>query len=134
MNSQSKLKGRNLIARKVKTMTNREFLNTIIEANINDDLTTFATNALSKLDERNAKRASVPSKTAVANAPIKEAIVNFLRAEENRWASASEVGEAVEITTQKASALLRQLVADEAVESQEQKVPKKGRVKVYHAK
>ena len=131
MNSQQKLKGRHLIARKVTTMTNREFLQTIVSANINTEVTDFATEALRKLDERNAKRASSPSKTAVANEPIKQAIVAHFAENHDLWMTASEVGQMNEITTQKASALLRQLVEGGVLKSQETKVTGKGKVKTY---
>lgn len=134
MNSQLKLKGRNLIARKVKTMTNREFYNTIINHEITEDTITFAIEALAKLDARNSKRASTPSKTAVANAPVKESIAEFLRANPEQWYTSPEVGTAMELTTQKAGALLRQMVADEVVEVEDRKIPHKGMMKVYRIK
>lgn len=111
-------------------MTNREFLNTIINANISDEITTQAQDMLAKIDARNAKRASQPSKMAVANAPLKEAIVN-LYSEEVKNLTATEVGTRLGITTQKASALLRQLTEDSVLTSEEVKVPKKGKVKSY---
>ncbi len=110
-------------------MTNREFLNAIVSANISDELTAFATESLSKLDARNEKRASKPSKTAIANEPIKASIMEFVKA--HGAVTATEVGAGVEITTQKASALLRQLVADGALKSGSVKMPKKGEVKSY---
>lgn len=45
-------------------MTNREFFNAIINANVNDELTAHATAELAKLDKRNAQRSSKPSKTS----------------------------------------------------------------------
>lgn len=109
-------------------MTNREFLNTIINANLSDEITTRAQEMLAQMDARNAKRASTPSKTAVANAPLKKAIVNLV-SEKNM--TAPEVGVALEISTQKASALLRQLCEDGVLASEEIKVPKKGKMKSY---
>ena len=124
-----KLKGRNLIARKrYNMMTTREFLNTIIEANLSEEATEKATALLAQIDKRNEKRASTPSKTAVANAPVKASIVAMLGSEPK---TAAEVGAALEITTQKASALLRQLVEDGTIVASEVKIPKKGKVKGY---
>lgn len=110
-------------------MTNREFLNAIVSANISEELTTFATESLAKLDARNEKRASKPSKTALANEPIKASIVEFVKA--HGAVTASEVGAGVEITTQKASALLRQLAESGVVKASTVKVAKKGEVKSY---
>ena len=111
-------------------MTTREFLNAVISANISDELTEKAQALIAQADARNAKRASTPSKTAVANAPIKTAILT-LYTDEVKSLTATEVGEHLGITTQKASALLRQLVESGTLTSEEIKVPKKGKVKSY---
>lgn len=109
-------------------MTTREFLNAVIEANISDELNDQAKAMVAALDKRNAKRASTPSKTAIANAPLKQAIVKLI-SEKNM--TAPEVGVALEVSTQKASALLRQLCEDGVLTSEEIKVPKKGKMKSY---
>lgn len=106
-------------------MTNREFYNAVITANINKDMTDFAKESLKKLDERNAKRASKPSKTAVANEPIKKLIIEKLTTTPK---TASLIATEVGITTQKASALLRQIEGLVVVDI---KVPKKGTQKGY---
>ena len=111
-------------------MTNREFLNAVINAEISDELTAQAQDMLAKLDARNAKRAATPSKTAVANEPIKTKIVELL-SDATEMMTASQVGESLEISTQKASALLRQLAEAGTVISEEIKVPKKGKQKGY---
>ncbi len=110
-------------------MTKREFLNAVIEANVNDELSAFAVAEIEKLDKRNQAKSSKPSKTAIANEPIKEAIVATLT--EKGGLTASEIGVALEITTQKASALCRQLVENGKLTATEVKVPKKGKVKAY---
>lgn len=110
-------------------MTNREFFNAIVSANVSDELTAFAQEAIAKLDKRNEARSSKPSKVALANAPVKEAIVAFLAEHTN--AVASDIATGCEITTQKASALCRQLVEDGMLTSEEVKMPKRGKVKAY---
>ena len=110
-------------------MTAREFLNSVISANISEELTAYAKDAIVKLDERNAKRASKPSKTAVANEPIKVQILDYLA--DKGATTSTEVGGAIGITTQKASALLRQMTENGVLASEEVKVPKKGKVKAY---
>ena len=106
-------------------MTNREFYTAIVNSNVSDELKTFATDAIAKLDARNAKRASKPSKKSLENEPIKAKILEVLSTEPK---VASEVAELVGISTQKASALLRQI---EGLEVSEVKVPKKGKMKGY---
>lgn len=110
-------------------LTTREFLNIVISANISDEATEKAQTLLAQADARNAKRASTPSKTAIANAPIKASIVALF--DEDTHLTASEVGTRLELTVQKASALLRQMVENGTLVAEEIKVPKKGKVKSY---
>lgn len=110
-------------------MTNREFYNAILSADVNDELKAFAEEAIAKMDARNEKRSSKPSKTAIANEPIKAAIIEYLNGKEN--VPAADVAVGVEVTVQKASALLRQMVADGVATVSEIKVPKKGKCKAY---
>ena len=106
-------------------MTNREFYTAIVNGTINEEVIAHASDAIAKLDERNAKRASKPSKKSLENEPIKAKILEVLSTEPK---VASEIAELVGISTQKASALLRQI---EGLEISEVKVPKKGKMKGY---
>lgn len=110
-------------------MTKREFLQAVIKETANEELRAYAEAEITKLDERNHARSSKPSKTQLENEPIKAAIVEFLT--DKDWTVASAIGEALEISTQKASALCRQLVADKALVEMEVKIPKKGKQKAY---
>ena len=87
-------------------MTNREFFNAVISAEINDEVIAHAKESLEKLDIRNAKRAERPSKTQKANEPIIKAIADLLT---NEPMLASEIAEKCEISTQKASALVKKV-------------------------
>ncbi len=107
------------------TMTNRDFYNAVIEANISEEMTQFATDAIAKLDARNAKRASTESKTQIANKPIVEAIARILTDEPML---ASKIAELCGISTQKASALVKKV---EGVQSVDVKVKGKGTQKGY---
>jgi len=66
-------------------MTNREFYTAVINANINDELTEYATAEIEKLDATNAKRREkAAEKSAEKNAekaPIREALYNALTGE-----------------------------------------------------
>jgi hypothetical protein len=70
-----------------------------------------------------------PSKTAIENAPIMDQIYNEILTDEA--VTASTVAEAIGVSPQKATALLRALVADGRAEATEVKVPKKGAQKAY---
>lgn len=106
-------------------MTKRDFFNAVITSVDNTELVEFAQAEIEKMDARNAKRASTPSKKSVENEPIKDAIKSVLTDEPQ---TASEIAEKVEISVQKASALLRQI---EGLTVTEIKVPKKGKCKAY---
>lgn len=98
------------------------------------DVVAKAKAELAKMDAANAKRQSKPSKTALANEPIKAAIIELLTAKGAMVASA--IGAAlttgeVEVSTSKASALCGQLVKAEVLRVEDVKVKGKGSVKQY---
>ena len=111
-------------------MTKREFMEMVIETVDNAELKAFAESEIEKMNTRNARRASQPSRRAKENEPIKEKIVAFLTGCEERQV-ASVIAENVEISTQKASALCRQLVADEVITVEDVRVKGKGKQKGY---
>lgn len=113
-------------------MTNREFL--IAVANLENapqELRDEATARIAKLDAANEARKNKPSKKTTENAPILEQIANEILTSEAQTASA--IAEAAGISVQKASALLRALVADGKATVTEVKIPKKGVQKAYAA-
>ena len=109
-------------------MTNREFYTNIANGTITEAEKEFALAAIAKMDETNEKRKNKPSKTAVENAPIIEALTAALTADPQ---TAADLGAAVGISTQKASSLLRQIVALGVAVASDIKVPKKGTCKGY---
>ena len=111
-------------------MTNREFYSAIANGTMSDEIKAFAEDAIAKMDERNAKRSSKPSKTSIENAPIKESIIEFI-SNRNEFCIAGASAEALEISTSKASALCRQLVEAGKLLEKEVKVPKLGKRKAY---
>lgn len=113
--------------------TKREFFKGIVEgATITAEQAAFAAKEIAALDKRNEKRKATPSKAAIANEPIKADIVKLLT--EKGVGVASSVAEDLGITTQKASALLRQLTEEGVLVADEVKIPKKGKVKAYKIK
>ena len=115
-------------------MTNRDFLKTIsANENLPADVREHADKMLAQMDATLEKRKAKPSKTAVANEPIKAAILEWLMGQ-NEPVTASVVGEAHEISVNKASFLLRSLRDDDKVVESEVKVPKKGLRKAYAVK
>ena len=110
-------------------MTNREFYTAIMNGTVTDEVKSHAAEAITKLDERNQKRSSKPSKTQLENEPVKTAIVDYLTV--HGGAVAADIAAEVDITTQKASALCRQLVESGSLTVEEVKIPKKGKCKKY---
>ena len=106
-------------------MTKREMYEAIVNGNVTDEVVEMAKNEIIKMDERNARRKNQPSKKALENEPIKAKIVEVLGDEPM---SASDVAEKVDISVQKASALLRQI---DGLNVTEIKVKGKGKVKGY---
>lgn len=110
-------------------MTNREFFEKVAKNEITADVIAHATKGIADLDKRNATRKAKPSKTALENAPIKVAILEYLVGKENEVASV--IAENVGISTSKASALCGQLVAENKVTVADVKIKGKGKVKGY---
>lgn len=110
-------------------MTNREFYNAVITANVNDEITEYATAALAKMDATNEKRRNTPSKKAIENQPLIDQIVNEILTHEPK--TASDVANEIGVSVQKASALLRAIVASGVATAEDVKVAKKGTQKAY---
>ena len=110
-------------------MTNREFFNAIIKANINPEVTEMATSLLTKLDEKNAKRKNTETKEQKENKVLMGKILDTLSA--STPTSASVLGGTLGVSTQKASALCVLLEKEGKVVVTEIKVKGKGKVKGY---
>ena len=111
-------------------MTNREFLTAVVALeNAPEEIKTYAEEKLAKMDATNEARKNKPSKKATENAPIMEQIATEVLGTEAK--TAATVAETVGISVQKASALLRALVAEGKAVAADTKVPGKGTCKVY---
>ena len=110
-------------------MTQREFFENIINGTIGTEEIDHSKAEIEKLNARNAKRAERPSKKAVENEPIKANIADFLNGKD--FTVASEIAVGLELSTQKVSALCRQMVADGVLAVTDVKVKGKGNQKGY---
>ena len=86
-------------------MTMRELLNAVIANEITDDVIEKATSELKKLDERNEKRTSKPSKTAEANVPLIAKLEGYLK--DKKPMIASDIAAALEMTPNKVASLAK---------------------------
>lgn len=113
-------------------MTNREFYTNIANGTITEAEKEFALAAIAKMDETNEKRKNKTSpkdaEKAAADAVVRENIFALLTADPQ---IAADLGAQVGVSTPKATAELRKLVAEGRVEKCDVKVPKKGTCKGY---
>lgn len=110
-------------------MTNREFYTAIIaNPNVAEDIKTFAQSEIDKLDARNDKRKNTQTKAQKENESVMASILTHLA---DGPAVASDIGSALGISTQKASALCKLLVNSGKVTVADIKVKNKGTVKQY---
>ena len=114
---------------RVRTMTNREFYQTVATGTINEEVITKANELIAKMDAQNAARREKVSKKALENAPLVAKVVEMLGTEP---LTATDIAAALEVSPQKASALARIAVAQGAAASLDIKGPK-GKCKGYVA-
>ena len=110
-------------------MTQRNFYENVIVANLSDEMTEFAQSMISKLDKKNETRRTTKSKAQIANDGIKVEILNSMNV--NTIYTAGIIATDFEISTQKASALLKQLAENGTLEIIEGYKTSKGKVKGY---
>lgn len=106
-------------------MTNREFFKAVIANEITEEVIAHAESEITKLDARNAKRASTPSKIQKENAPLIAKVATLLTSEPKL---ASELAKEMGLSTQKVTPLVK---AVEGVQSVDVKVKGKGTQKGY---
>ena len=114
-------------------MTKKEFFVAITTAEaITEEMRAFAESAIEQM-ERGANKRKVKNaeKSAEKNAAFREQILEVLKAEPSETFTTSEIAEALEISVQKASAILRGMVAEGILNVADVKVPKKGKQKGY---
>lgn len=111
------------------SMTEREMLNAVVNGSITDEVVEKAKERLHSLDERNAKRKSTPSKSVLANAKVKETIVEFLKGKD--FTLGTDIAVGVDESKNKVSSLLSAMAKDNVVIATEVSVPKVGKRKAY---
>lgn len=106
-------------------MTKREFMEKIIAGTVTkEEMIEYAKKEIETLDKRNAARRSKPTAKQKENEIIKEQMLKTLKGMGKMTASA--IGEKMGFSTNKASALCRQLVTEGKMTEEDVKVPKKG--------
>lgn len=108
--------------------TKREMLNVIAAGEMNEEVIAWAVAEIEKMDHVNEVRRNKPSKKALENAPLIEALVNELTDEPQ---TATYFAEKFEISPQKASGLLGQIVKAGRATKVDVKIKGKGVQKGY---
>lgn len=116
----------------MEKMTKREFMEAIVkfaeEGTVGAEYGDFAKEEIEKLDATLARRREKVSAKQAENAPLMDKIYEMLTDEPM---TATVVGEMLEVSTQKASALLRKMVEEGRAAKTDVKIPKKGTQKGY---
>ena len=115
------------------TMTARRFFTEIQTYGLPAELLDYAVNEIQKLDDAKEKRKEKPTKAQKENAAIREQLHAYMVENlSDEYFSQAELGEALEISPNKAGALARQLVQAGLAEATDVKV-KGGTRKGYRA-
>ena len=91
-------------------MTNREFFTAIVSVNVSDEITEFAKTALVKLDKKNENRRNSTSPNQKANEDFKVEILNYMNEDTSAIYTAKVLADKFGVSTQKISALVKQMV------------------------
>jgi DNA-binding MarR family transcriptional regulator len=108
-------------------MTIREFYQAVIEANINDELTTKATELTAALDARNEKRKGTETKEKKETAERRAAVLAFLK-EQTEPVTRDTIAGVLEMEPAKVSGACKGLVDAGLVTKSEVKVEKARKV------
>lgn len=108
-------------------MTKREMFVSILNGDINDEVKAMVEAEITHMDEANAKAAEKRAAKAAEDAPLYEAAL----ANAGDGITASALGEILEVSTQKASYILRALVAQGKMTAEDTKIDKRA-CKLYH--
>lgn len=104
-------------------------LTAVINGTVTAEVVEAAKAEIAKLDARNGKRRNTLTKEQIANEAIKNEMLSVLA--KNGAMIASEIAAAMGISTQKVSALCKQLVDNGEIKVADIKVKGKGSVKQY---
>lgn len=110
-------------------MTMKEFMTAVIAANLSDEMTVFAQDAITKIDTKNTKRRTTMTAAQKENAALLETIISGMTA--GQTVISAEIAQKMGITSQKATALLQSGVKSGILTVTDVKVKGKGKVKGY---
>lgn len=109
-------------------MTIREYYQSVLDANISDEMNKATQTLIEKLDARNEKRKSVDSKEKQAVRARYEVVANFLNANKGNEFTRDAIAEACNISVGQAQSAALALVRGGIAKKSEVKVDKTKRV------
>lgn len=115
-----------------KKMTQREFLENVINGNLTDEVLDFAADWKKKIEEKNAKRREQPSKTQLENAELAAKIHQFVLAADGA-VTTTEIAANFDLSTQKIAPITNAMVKDGRLNETTVKVEGKGKRKAFTA-
>ena len=110
-------------------MTQREFFNAVITANVSAEITAFAKERIAHLDTVNDNRKSKGTVTQRENAILRADIL--AKVDKGVTYTANEIATLMGITTAKASAMCKQIAENGKATVTDVKIKGKGKVKGY---
>lgn len=110
-------------------MNNREFFEKVIAANINEEITAFATTAIEKMDAENEKRRKRNAEKLVELEPVMEQIMELVS--DDPTITADIAAHFDDMSTQKISSILRKMVEMGKISQIEVTITGKGKRKAY---
>lgn len=113
-------------------MTTREFYTAVVEANVNEELTTKAQELIAALDTKNEKRKTTETKEQKEAAARRELVKNFFLSHPDTPFTRDSVAEELGISAGQVSAAAKILVADGVITKAEAKVGKAKKVVYIH--
>lgn len=114
-------------------MTTREFYTAVVEANVNEELTTKAAELIAALDAKNEKRKTTETKEQKEAAARRELVRNFFLSHPDTPFTRDSIAEELGISAGQVSAAAKTLVADGVITKAEAKVGKAKKVVYIHA-
>ena len=109
-------------------MTTREFYTAVVEANVNEELTTKAQELIAALDAKNEKRKSTETKEKKEAEARKDAVLDFFYDHQQRPMTRDEIAAALGITPGQVTAACKPLLEERTITKAEAKIGKSRKV------
>lgn len=114
-------------------MTTREYFQAVLDAHISDSMDEASRILIQKLDEKNAKRKTTPTKEQKEASARRGLVLDFFQNHPEKMVTRDDIAEAVSVTPAQVTAACKVLLAEDSITKSEAKIDKVRRV-VYQYK